>query len=78
MWSQDVQINIDVEAIDRAHWAFEQPTIGGLVSNFTYNEYPLKVVELSIVDSNNIRQLSDYGIGYAVMLNIHGVYCTDS
>lgn len=60
MWSQDVQINIDVEAIDRAHWAFEQPTIGGLVSNFTYNEYPLKVVELSIVDSNNIRQLSDY------------------
>ncbi|MEE2984905.1 MAG: hypothetical protein VX366_01645, partial [Candidatus Thermoplasmatota archaeon] len=60
MWSEDVRINIDVEAIDRAHWAFEQPTIGGLVSNFTYNEYPLKVVELSIVDSNNIRQLSDY------------------
>ena len=77
MWSEDVRINIDVEAIDRAHWAFEQPTIGGLVSNFTYNEYPLKVVELSIVDSNNIRQLSDYD-WIRVMLNIHGVYCTDS
>ena len=22
----------------------EQPTIGGLVSNFTYNEYPLRVI----------------------------------
>ena len=38
MWTEAIRINIDVEAIDRAHWAFEQPTIGGLVSNFTYNE----------------------------------------
>ena len=60
MRGDNVQINIDVEAIDRAHWAFEQPTIGGLVSNFTYNEYPLKVVDLQIVDSTGNRSVADY------------------
>ena len=60
MATESVKINIDVEAIDRAHWAFEQPTIGGLVSNFTYNEYPLKVVDLLIEDANGKRSSSDY------------------
>lgn len=60
MTTESVKINIDVEAIDRAHWAFEQPTIGGLVSNFTYNEYPLKVVDLLIEDANGKRSSSDY------------------
>lgn len=60
MWTDSVRINLDVVAIDRAHWAFEQPTIGGLVSNFTYNEYPLKVVSLSIVDEQGSRTLGDY------------------
>ena len=60
MWTETVRINIDVEAIDRAHWAFEQPTIGGLVSNFTYNEYPLRVKSLSIIDDKGTRSLSDY------------------
>ena len=60
MWTETIRINIDVEAIDRAHWAFEQPTIGGLVSNFTYNEYPLRVKSLSIIDENGTRSLSDY------------------
>ena len=60
MWTEEIRINIDVEAIDRAHWAFEQPTIGGLVSNFTYNEYPLRVKSLSIIDGNGTRSLSDY------------------
>ena len=60
MWTEAIRINIDVEAIDRAHWAFEQPTIGGLVSNFTYNEYPLRVKSLSIIDGNGTRSLSDY------------------
>ena len=41
-------------------WAFEQPTIGGLVSNFTYNEYPLRVKSLSINDGKGTRNLSDY------------------
>ena len=60
MWTETIRINIDVEAIDRAHWAFEQPTIGGLVSNFTYNEYPLRVKSLSINDGKGTRNLSDY------------------
>ena len=60
MWTEEIRINIDVVAIDRAHWAFEQPTIGGLVSNFTYNEYPLRVKSLSIIDENGTRSLSDY------------------
>ena len=60
MWTDSVRINLDVVAIDRAHWAFEQPTIGGLVSNFTYNEYPLKVVSLSIADEQGNRTLGDY------------------
>ena len=60
MWTDSVHIHLDAVAIDRAHWAFEQPTIGGLVSNFTYNEYPLKVISLSISDDNGNRKLSDY------------------
>ena len=60
MWTESVHINLDAVAIDRAHWAFEQPTIGGLVSNFTYNEYPLKVISISITDESGVRKLSDY------------------
>jgi hypothetical protein len=60
MWTESVHINLDVVAIDRAHWAFEQPTIGGLVSNFTYNEYPLRVISLSITDESGVRKMSDY------------------
>ena len=60
MWSDEMNIKIDVEAIERAHWAFEQPTIGGLVSNFTYNEYPLKVKSLRIADNNGTRSHNDY------------------
>ena len=61
MWTESVHINLDAVAIDRAHWAFEQPTIGGLVSNFfTYNEYPLKLISLSITDESGVRKLSDY------------------
>jgi len=60
MWTDAVRIIIDAQAVDRAHWAFEQPTIGGLVSNFTYNEYPLKVVELVITDRLGKRKLTDY------------------
>ena len=60
MWSNDATITLDVEAVDRAHWAFEQPTIGGLVSNFTYNEYPLFVKSLVISDKNGVRTEKNY------------------
>ena len=60
MWTAEARIILDVEAVDRAHWAFEQPTVGGIVSNFTYNEYPLKVVDLSITTNGEIRTLNDF------------------
>ena len=60
MLSDEATITLDVEAVDRAHWAFEQPTIGGLVSNFTYNEYPLLVKKLVISDQNGIRTEKNY------------------
>ena len=60
MWTTEARINLDVEAVDRAHWAFEQPTVGGIVSNFTYNEYPLKVVDLSITTNGDTRTLNDF------------------
>ena len=60
MWSDEATITLDVEAVDRAHWAFEQPTIGGLVSNFTYNEYPLYVKKLVIRDKNGVRTEKNY------------------
>ena len=60
MWSDDATITLDVEAVDRAHWAFEQPTIGGLVSNFTYNEYPLLVRKLVITDKTGVRTEKNY------------------
>ena len=60
MWTTEARIILDVEAVDRAHWAFEQPTVGGIVSNFTYNEYPLKVVDLSITTNGDTRTLNDF------------------
>ncbi len=60
MWDETNKIIIEVEAIDRAHWAFEQPTIGGIVSSFTYNEYPLYVKYLKIIDGNGIRTHEDF------------------
>ena len=60
MWSNETRILIEVEAVDRAHWAFEQPTIGGMVSNFIYNEYPLRVKYLKIIDASGIRTHEDY------------------
>ena len=60
MWTTEARIILDVEAVDRAHWAFEQPTVGGIVSNFTYNEYPLKVVDLSITTNGDTRTLDDF------------------
>lgn len=60
MCNENTSIEIDVQAIDRAHWAFEQPTLGGVVSSFTYNEYPLTVNKLVITDELGSRTQSNY------------------
>jgi hypothetical protein len=53
-------ISIHVQAIERAHWHFDQPTRGGLWSHLTYNEYPLSVVNIEITDEHGTRTLDDY------------------
>ncbi|MEL0101035.1 MAG: hypothetical protein VW862_04985, partial [Euryarchaeota archaeon] len=40
MWNGVTEIRIEAEAVTRAHWTFDQPTMGGLKSHLTYNEYP--------------------------------------
>ena len=60
MWNENTTISIRVDAVDRAHWTFEQPTRGGLTSHFTYNEYPLETKYLKIEDETGIRTHNDY------------------
>ncbi len=60
MWNGRTRIEMTVEAVDRAHWHFDQPTIGGVWSHLTYNEYPLRLVRLSIVDEFGERSHGDY------------------
>ena len=54
-------IKLTVEAVERAHWHFDQPTRGGLWSHLTYNEYPLNLTRLEIVDEFGKRTRRDYG-----------------
>ena len=61
MWNGRTSIKFVVEAVERAHWHFDQPTRGGLWSHLTYNEYPLEVVRLEIKDEHGLRTRSDYG-----------------
>ena len=74
MSNENTSIEIDVQAIDRAHWAFEQPTLGGVVSSFTYNEYPLAVNKLVITDELG-QELNPIINGLGGMPNIRGEYC---
>ena len=53
-------IELQIEAIERAHWHFDQPTRGGMWSHLTYNEYPLKVNYLRIHDEFGHRSTSEY------------------
>ena len=49
-------------ATSRAHWSFSTSQLGrGFTSHLTYNEYPLEVETLRIVDNNGERGLDDYG-----------------
>ncbi|MBT5843774.1 MAG: hypothetical protein HOH79_02175 [Euryarchaeota archaeon] len=60
MWNGRTTIELRVQAIERAHWTFDQPTRGGLKSHLTYNEYPLRMEYLRIQDEFGIRNESDY------------------
>jgi len=54
-------VKLEVQAVERAHWHFDQPTRGGVWSHLTYNEYPLELTRLEIVDEFGTRKRSDYG-----------------
>ena len=60
LWNGRTQISIDVRAVSRAKWVFDQPTRAGMVSHLTYNEYPLEVERIAILDEQGLRSLSDY------------------
>jgi len=61
LWNGRTQIAVIVRATSRARWTFDQPTRAGLHSHLTYNEYPLMVEELTILDEFEIRKAQDYG-----------------
>jgi hypothetical protein len=60
MYNGRTDIKLQVEAIERANWTFDQPTRGGMQSHLTYNEYPLKLNKLIIQDENGTRTESEY------------------
>ncbi len=60
LWNGRTQIAVVVRATSRARWTFDQPTRAGLHSHLTYNEYPLTVEALTILDEVEIRKASDY------------------
>ena len=60
IWNGRTQISIHVRATNRARWTFDQPTRAGFVSHLTYNEYPLEVVKIAILDENGLRTGDDY------------------
>ncbi len=61
IWNGRTQISLDVRAASRARWTFDQPTRGGMVSHLTYNEYPLEVARIAILDEGGLRSIEDYG-----------------
>ena len=60
VWNGRTQLSMILDATSRAHWTFDQPTRMGLESHFTYNEYPLTVKKLVIMDEVEVRTASDY------------------
>ncbi len=61
LWNGRTQIGLKVRATSRARWTFDQPTRAGMRSHLTYNEYPLVVEALTILDEVEVRHGSDYG-----------------
>ncbi|HJM87905.1 MAG TPA: hypothetical protein QF433_06770, partial [Candidatus Thalassarchaeaceae archaeon] len=47
-------------SVGRAHWSFNQPTRAHMTSHFTYNEYPLVVEKISVLDEKGVRTLDDW------------------
>ena len=60
IWNGRTQVGLNVRASNRAHWRFDQPTRAGFVSHLTYNEYPLEVESLTILDEKGVRTLDDF------------------
>lgn len=60
MWNGRTMVVLSAEATSRAHWSFDQPTRGGMLSHFCYNEYPLLISAIAIEDEGGIRTLSDW------------------
>jgi hypothetical protein len=60
VWNGRTQVSLDVRAVSRARWTFDQPTRGGMVSHLTYNEYPLEVTRIAILDEKGLRTIEDY------------------
>ncbi len=60
MWNGRTQVSLVAKAASRAHWRFNQPTRAHMTSHFTYNEYPLQIEEISILDEKGVRKLDDW------------------
>ena len=60
VWNGRTQVSIHVRATSRARWRFDQPTRAGFVSHLTYNEYPLEVEKIAILDEQGLRTFEDY------------------
>jgi len=60
VWNGRTQISTILRSTSRAHWTFDQPTRMGLESHFTYNEYPLTVDKIAIIDEVEVRTATDY------------------
>jgi hypothetical protein len=60
IWNGRTQVSLEVRAASRARWTFDQPTRGGMVSHLTYNEYPLEVTRIAILDEKGLRTIEDY------------------
>lgn len=55
-----VSVDLEVAALARAHWTFDQPTRAGIRSHLTYNEYPLEVRRLRLEDEQGVRTEADF------------------
>ena len=75
MWNGRVSIDLEVAALARAHWTFDQPT-RRLRSHLTYNEYPLEVRRLRLEDEQ-VCEPKRTSNGSAATLSTRGVCCTD-
>ncbi len=60
VWNGRTQVSLEARAVSRAKWTFDQPTMGGMVSHLTYNEYPIEIERIAILDEKGLRTIEDY------------------